>query len=524
MALSPVASPQPKVATPLAHRKRRHSALDKGVIDLTGDGDEDAAAAPMGATDGHVTAAKSTNGDHRPTLPRKLEDDAEEADDDNQSLIDDMLDTAELEPYSNDTPDNDDCLDARIVSGLHARLRKVGPEAFVDEFLTKASIPPVLLGTAFGLHPQIWEIYGEKFYVDLLVKAIVRACYKRQKLVQYNTINDAAALLRDRKNIMVITGAGISTSLGIPDFRSKETGFYSKLVEMGINEPEIVFDIEEFDLDPRTFYTLAADILPDLKHYSPTHAFIRLLQDKGKLQTNYTQNIDNLEELAGIEKERLIQCHGSFAGATCRKCKHKVPGADIFADIRAKRVSYCKPCKLQIAAAQAAPKPKKRKPMPQRRHSSSSDDDMDDDIPQPGVMKPDITFFGEQLPNDFFTTFTDRDANSVDLVVVIGTSLKVAPVSEMPNYLPKDIPHIYISRDPVEHVNFDIQLLGSCDDVVVDLCRRAGWELTHEMIPTGFKVAVEAVEDSEHRWKIKHVGGEVCGNGTEAAAVAAKST
>ena len=51
-------------------------------------------------------------------------------------------------------------------------------------------------------------------------------------------------------------------------------------------------------------------------------------------------------------------------------------------------------------------------------------------------MKPDITFFGEQLPDDFFTRFTEHDANTVDLVVGIGTSLKVAPVSDMPNYLP----------------------------------------------------------------------------------------
>ena len=121
-----------------------------------------------------------------------------------------------------------------------------------------------------------------------------------------------------------------------------------------------------------------------------------------------------------------------------------------------------------------------------------------DDMPQPGVMKPDITFFGEQLPQDFFDRFTDHDAKSVDLVLVIGTSLKVAPVSEMSNYLPAEVPHIYISREPVRHVNFDVQLLGDCDAVVFELCRRAGWAFTHDMIPADFEVEVESVEGSEH--------------------------
>lgn len=296
-------------------------------------------------------------------------------------------------------------------------------------------MPPALLGTAFGINPVFAEQLGEDIFVRVLGSAIVRTYYKRRKLPQFNNIDDVAELLKNSRKIMVITGAGISTSLGIPDFRSKETGFYSKLRDMGFSEPEEVFDIYSFDEDPSTFYELAADIIPDLKRYSPTHAFIRLLQDKDKLLTNYTQNIDNLEELAGISQNRLIQCHGSFATATCRKCKYKVKGIDIFPDIRAKRVARCRRCIHRIKAQESlGPKHKKRKPTPAR--SDSDDENEDDDIPQPGVMKPDITFFGEQLPDHFFTRFTDQDVDSVDLVLVIGTSLKVAPVSDMPNYLP----------------------------------------------------------------------------------------
>lgn len=373
------------------------------------------------------------------------------------------------------------------------------------EHLKHDDITPQLLGTAFGINPEIQDVYGEKFYMRLLVNVVDRAHKKREKLKQYNTIDDAAALLKEKKQIMVITGAGISTSLGIPDFRSKTSGFYTKLMAQGYAEPEQVFDIFEFDENPSAFYNLAGALLPEVRTFSPTHKFISLLQDKGKLQTNYTQNIDNLEQLAGIRPAQLIQCHGSFATATCRKCEFKVRGSDIFPEMRAKQVAYCKRCTERIATKAAASTPKKQKSTIYRNRYTSDDDDdtnIDDDIPTPGVMKPDITFFGEQLPDTFFNRFTNRDCKTVDLVLVIGTSMKVAPVSDMPNHLPKQVPHIYISREPVDHVNFDIQLLGNCDDVVFELARRAGWELMHAMIPPGFQTVVEPVEGKEHHWKV----------------------
>lgn len=111
----------------------------------------------------------------------------------------------------------------------------------------------------------------------------------------------------------------------------------------------------------------------------------------------------------------------------------------------------------------------------------------------------------------------NHDRNLVDLVLVIGTSLKVAPVSEVVGYLPANVPQIYISREvsalniflktgeiyliplltdskPCAHVDFDIDLLGDCDTVVAELCRRAGWELKHEMIPRVQEVDVHLKE------------------------------
>lgn len=75
----------------------------------------------------------------------------------------------------------------------------------------------------------------------------------------------------------------------------------------------------------------------------------------------------------------------------------------------------------------------------------------------------------------------------------------MAPVSEVVPYLPAHIPQMYISRTPVSHVEFDVDMLGDCDVVVAELCRRAGWKLEHEMIPTDQKVDVDVHEAFPNR-------------------------
>ena len=409
-------------------------------------------------------------------------------------------------------------LDAQTVEQLRASLFDTGPEIFIRDYVVSGKYTLRSLGVVFGLDPHLYSEVGRALFLRLLQQLIVRHYYKRRKLPQYNTLDDVAKLLQNSKKIVVIAGAGISTSLGIPDFRSKNTGFYDKVREMdsslGIGEPEDVFDIEIFDQSPEIFFSLAGDILPDEKKFSPTHAFIKLLQDKGKLLTCYTQNIDNLETSAGIKPEKLIQCHGSFGTATCRKNgaknpAHSVPGTDIFDDIRQRKIPICKACRSEMEQAEAAKRRQKRFKLTPRKSTpvSDADSDLDDNIPQPGIMKPDITFFGEQLPKTFFDRFTDIDCKIVDLVLVIGTSLKVAPVSDMPNYLPHKVPHVYVNREAIEHVNFDVQCLGDCDDVVEELCVRAGWSgglRAHEMVKAkaGRTIITEKAGDAPERWRV----------------------
>ncbi|KAL2125933.1 hypothetical protein VTI74DRAFT_2201 [Chaetomium olivicolor] len=431
-----------------------------------------------------------------------------------ESLFQDALEDLAEDRFFTDDPEA--CTPEEAIK-FRQLLRSVGPSIFCQRTIESGLITAKKLLTAFGIRPPAFlEGADDEAYYSLLSLALSRELSKRAKLPRYNTVDDAVELLKTSKNIIVLTGAGISTSLGIPDFRSKGTGLYSKLEHLGLNDPQEVFDITVFRQDPTIFYSVARDILPSHERFSPTHAFIALLQEKGKLLTNYSQNIDNLEAKAGIRPDKLIQCHGSFATASCVKCGHRVPGETLFPEIKAGAIPRCRKCAQGNRTTSNSSNSRKRKvnrdgtdKKPRRRpgdYDSNSDSEFDHVNNTPtnwscGVMKPDITFFGEPLPDEFSKRLTEHDRDLVDLVIVIGTSLKVAPVSEVVPFLPPNIPQIYISRTPVSHVNFDIDLLGDCDVVVAELCRRAGWELRHEMVPEGQVVETREVEG----WESRHV-------------------
>jgi len=383
-------------------------------------------------------------------------------------------------------------------------LRNIGPVEFCNRTVEAGKISAKKLLTAFGIKPPL-PLEGEpdEAYYRLLSLAISRELSKRVKLHHYNSIDDAVELIKRSRNIIVLTGAGISTSLGIPDFRSKDIGLYAKLEHLGLQDPQEVFDINLFKEDPTIFYSIAKDILPSGDKFTPTHKFIYMLQQMGKLLTNYSQNIDNIESIAGILPEKLIQCHGSFASASCVQCGYKTPmdpDSAIYKEIKRGLIPKCEQCVTRLRSLKAPSMKRKRSANGQEKkrnkkfnRNSDTDEDADDDYDNlnVGVMKPDITFFGEPLPDTFSDRLTNHDKDKVDLVIVIGTSLKVAPVSEVVPYLPAHIPQMYISKTPVSHVNFDIDLLGACDVVVAELCRRAGWDLQHEMVPKGQVVDVE---------------------------------
>lgn len=85
------------------------------------------------------------------------------------------------------------------------------------------------------------------------------------------------------------------------------------------------------------------------------------------------------------------------------------------------------------------------------------------------IMKPDIVFFGEGMPDEFHASMA-LDKEQCDLIIVIGSSLKVRPVALIPCALPAHVPQILINREPLRHMVFDVELLGDCDVIVNQLC------------------------------------------------------
>lgn len=271
---------------------------------------------------------------------------------------------------------------------------------------------------------------------------------RRKKLTQYNTIEDAIKLINKSKKIMVLSGAGISTSAGLPDFRSRD-GIYVQIhaEHPDLHDPKYMFDIEYFRKNPLPFYQFARALYPG--QYKPTigHKFIRCIGDHNKLLRNYSQNIDTLEKQAGIQ--RVVECHGSFARATCTRCKYSVDCDTIRDDIMNQKVPLCPKC------------------------NSDASPDKDNLQLSLAVMKPNIVFFGEQLGEEFHHSL-EADKEQVDLLIVIGSSLKVRPVALIPKSVPASVPQILINKEPLDHMTFDIELLGNCDDIIQEICLRLG--------------------------------------------------
>ncbi|PNP37447.1 hypothetical protein TGAMA5MH_10682 [Trichoderma gamsii] len=242
----------------------------------------------------------------------------------------------------------------------------------------------------------------------------------------------------DARRIVVLTGAGISTAAGIPDFRSPKTGLYSNLARLKLPYAEAVFDIAYFRNRPEPFYVLAQELYPGKFHPTVSHAFIALLAQKGLLQMLFTQNIDCLERAAGVPSDKIVEAHGSFATQRCIECKVEFPDDKMKKHVLRGDVPRCEECK--------------------------------------GLVKPDITFFGEALPR----AFSEKSHNTVmaDLVLIIGTSLTVYPFASLPDMARQKAPRVLFNMEKVGSLGSrpdDVLELGSCDNGIRKLAELLGW-------------------------------------------------
>ena len=211
------------------------------------------------------------------------------------------------------------------------------------------------------------------------------------------------------KKIIILTGAGISVASGIPDFRSPGTGLYHNLQKYNLPRPEAVFSRDYFKKHPEPFFSVSKALLPGDYKPSPAHYLSVILQRKGLLLKYYTQNIDDLDRRAGLTFPTLVECHGTFRTATCDKC-----GASFCVD--------------------------EIKPMI-----------LNDEIPHckcGGMIVPDVVMYGDDLPEEFFDML-DSDFAECDLLIVIGTSLKVEPFPSIIEDVPRETPRVLINNEPV---------------------------------------------------------------------------
>ncbi|BGP33143.1 NAD-dependent histone deacetylase sir2 [Rhodotorula toruloides] len=366
------------------------------------------------------------------------------------------------------------------IDDMHEFLKERGLFAFLKEYLERRSVPPSTLLLAFGV--MIRPDLPLNDQLRMLKIACSRVLRNRDKLMEYNTPHDVVDLIRKSKRILILTGAGVSTSCGIPDFRSP-TGLYARLREQNslweLDDPQDMFDLAYFKRNPNVFYSFAKEIYPSNFVPSPCHRFVRLLEMEGKLLRNYTQNIDGLFEQVGVE--RMLNCHGSFATASCLICRRRFPGTAIEPDVFSSRVPLCPFCTPELEAAAATltrereERPKKKRKVGREEWEGSEGSEEEDsgegrsEWEGKALIKPDIVFFGEALSDEFDHRLLE-DREEVDLLIVMGTSLRVSPVAQLPSHLPHSIPQILINRDPVPHQNFDICLLGDGDTIVRWLC------------------------------------------------------
>ncbi|KAM8977143.1 NAD-dependent protein deacetylase sirtuin-2 [Pelodytes ibericus] len=277
------------------------------------------------------------------------------------------------------------------------------------------------------------------------------------------------------KNVVCMVGAGISTSAGIPDFRSPGSGLYANLQKYNLPYPEAIFEIGFFKQNPEPFFALARELYPG--QFKPTvcHYFIRLLKEKGLLLRCYSQNIDTLERVAGLSSDDLVEAHGTFHTSHCvgTLCKAEYPLSWMKEKIFSDLIPKCDKCN--------------------------------------NLVKPDIVFFGESLPSRFFSAIKS-DFSKVDLLIVMGTSLQVQPFASLVSKVPSRTPRLLINKEKTgEGDSFfsllglgggmdfdsdkayrDVAWLGNCDDGCLALAEFLGWKAELEELVKKEHAAIDA--------------------------------
>ncbi len=234
-----------------------------------------------------------------------------------------------------------------------------------------------------------------------------------------NDFSPLLSAIRSARAPAFFTGAGVSTLCGIPDFRGP-SGVY--------RDPDAarMFEIDLFDSDPSFFYRKADALVygSDDVRPGPVHEALVALQKAGRCAGVVTQNIDGLHERAGSSP--VFAVHGSAALHHCRRCGD----VKTYDEIRAIRAAIRSGQNGGLGGASRPGEPQRGGGL-----QSAVASGIASAVPRcakcGGVYKPDITFFGEALPEDAFRGAMAL-ASRCDLMVVLGSSLVVQPAASIP--------------------------------------------------------------------------------------------
>ena len=202
------------------------------------------------------------------------------------------------------------------------------------------------------------------------------------------SLNQALDLLKNARNVVALTGAGISTPSGIPDFRSDKTGLWS------LTNPFEVATLWAFREHPERFYNWIRPLAKDILNAQPnaSHLALTQMQQQGKITAIITQNIDGLHQKAN--SDTVLEIHGHLRTMSCIDCGYRDKSDEFLTTfIQSGSPPICPRCG--------------------------------------SVLKPDVILFGETLPHDVVVAAQEATLQS-DLMLVVGSSLEVMPAADLP--------------------------------------------------------------------------------------------
>jgi NAD-dependent deacetylase len=245
------------------------------------------------------------------------------------------------------------------------------------------------------------------------------------------TLDDAAELFRKAKRVVVLTGAGISTPSGIPDFRSEGSGLWS------LDEPLETASLSTFRTAPERFFKWFRPLAGQIFHALPNPAHIALaeFEQAGYQSMIITQNIDGLHQKAG--SQQVVEMHGTLQTLSCTQCYKKFPSAEYLKPfIETGTIPRCPNCNA--------------------------------------ILKPDVILFGEQLPQAAWQA-AQRATRQCDLMLVAGSSLEVLPVAGLPVQALDHGAHLIIINNTETYINVraDIVITENVATVIPEIMKRA---------------------------------------------------